>query len=369
MKKINTAVLFGGKSSEHEVSRVSATSIIKNLSPEKYNLFIIGITKKGEWYLYEGDISKISEGSWESDPNNRKTLISPDSSVHGIFVLNENSFQQIYIDVVIPVLHGKNGEDGTIQGLLELSGIPFVGCNTCASAACMDKTITSTMLVAQGIKKPKFFWFNYRDFKKNQDSIIEKSEYITEAYPIFVKPANSGSSVGVSKSHNRDELIAAIEIAKNEDEKIIVEQAIEGQEVECAVMGNENPLVSGVGEIVSGAEFYDYSAKYINNTSELYIPARIKKETSEKIRNTAIEAYKIMGCEGLARIDFLIDKKTEEVFLNEINTFPGFTPISMYPKLMNYIRINFPDLLDNLINLALNKKPVADLLQVACALK
>lgn len=368
MNKINIAVLFGGKSSEHEISRVSASAIIKNLSAEKYNLFIIGITPKGEWYLYEGDTDKISTGEWENEPNKQKAFISPDSSIRGITVLSENLVKQIPIDAVIPALHGHNGEDGTIQGLLTLSGIPFVGCGTAASAACMDKAITSTMLISSGITKPRFFWFNYMDFKIDQDKIIKDTEDTIGGYPMFVKPANSGSSVGVSKVRNRTELISAFEIAKNEDKKIVVEQAIDGQEVECAVLGNDLAMASAVGEIVSGAEFYDYSSKYIDDTSELFIPARIPDKISEEIKSVALEAYKIMGCEGLARIDFFVEKGTNKVFLNEINTFPGFTPISMYPKLMEYIGIDFPSLLDKLIGLAVNKKSAPDLVRLACNL-
>ena len=356
MSKINVAVLFGGKSSEHEVSRVSALAIIKNLSLEKYNLFIIGITKKGEWYLYQGDIDKISSNEWENDNNNEKVLISPDPSVHGLLLLNGSSYKEIKIDVIIPALHGKNGEDGKMQGLFELSGIPFVGCNTCASAACMDKTITSTVLVNNGVKKPRFFWFYYNDFKKDKNMVINNIEYEINSYPMFVKPANSGSSVGISKALNKDELILAIEAAREEDEKIIVEQMIKGKEVECAVIGNEEPMASIVGEIDPGADFYDYSAKYINDTSKLYIPARVSNEISKEIRNIAIRAYKIMGCRGLARVDFLIDEKTNGIFLNEINTFPGFTPISMYSKLMEQMGMKFSDLVDEFINLALEKQ-------------
>lgn len=360
MNKLNIAVLFGGKSSEHEVSRVSASAIIKNFSAEKYNLFIIGITKKGEWYLCEGDVDKISSGEWENDQNKQKAFISPDSSTKGITVLSQGSIWQIPIDVVFPVFHGKNGEDGTIQGLLTLSEIPFVGCDTTSSAACMDKVITSTILLSRGIKKPPFFWFDYRDFKINQDKIIKDTEEIIGQYPMFVKPANAGSSVGISKVRNCTELISAIEVAKDEDKKIVVERGIDAQEVECALLGNDWPVASAIGEIIPSAEFYDYSSKYIDNTSELFIPARISDEISERIKNIAIEAYKIMGCEGLARIDFLVEKGTNEIFLNEINTFPGFTPISMYPKLMEYSGLDFPTLLDKLVEFALNKKAVLD---------
>ena len=354
MSKFNLAIIFGGKSSEHNVSRKSADAIINNISKEKYNLFIIGINKNGEWYLYDGDISKIADGSWEKN-NNKKVFISPDPSIGGIIVLGDNNFNIIHIDAVIPVLHGRNGEDGTIQGLLELSGIPFVGCKTDASVACMDKVITSTMLINNNIKKPKFYWFLYKDFETNKENMLNQIESEIVSYPMFVKPANSGSSVGISKVYNRNELVDAIFVAKDEDEKILVEEAINGQEVECAILGNEAPIASTVGEIVTTADFYDYNSKYIDDTAKLYIPANISEETSEKVKATALKAYKLMGCRGLARIDFLIDKKNSEVFLNEINTFPGFTSISMYPKLMENIGIKFSDLLDKFIEFAIKK--------------
>ncbi len=355
MPKINLAILFGGKSSEHNVSRLSAVSIIENVSKEKYNLFLLGINKQGQWFLYDGDIKNISDGSWEENPNNKKAIIPPDPSFKGLLLIDENMCSTVNIDVVIPVFHGRNGEDGTMQGLLQLAGVPFVGCDTCSSAACMDKVITCTMLTDNNIKKPRFFWFRYCDFRKNKDSIIKEIESKISQYPMFVKPANSGSSVGISKAHNKDELVAAIEIAKNEDEKIIVEEAIEGHEVECAVLGNDDPIASITGEIVTSDVFYDYNSKYINNTSELYIPAKISEQTSKEVQSIATKAYKIMGCKGLSRVDFLVDKKTNEVFLNEINTFPGFTSISMYPKLMEHIGISFPELIDRLIDLAMKK--------------
>jgi D-alanine-D-alanine ligase len=256
------------------------------------------------------------------------------------------------------VLHGKNGEDGTVQGLLELAEIPMVGCDTASSAACMDKTFTNSMLAYNGIKKPAFYWFYAYDFKKDPEKHIAGIEKAIKCYPMFVKPANAGSSVGITKVSNKEELIKGIEIAALEDKKILVEQGIVGREVECAVLGNEDPIASVTGEIVPSNDFYDYNAKYLSGSSELFIPARIPEDVSEEVRETAIHAYKIMGCSGLARVDFFVEKDTDKVLLNEINTFPGFTSISMYPKLLNESGIGFAELIDRLIELSIGKKQV-----------
>lgn len=357
MGKINVGIIFGGKSSEHEVSRVSAQAIINNISKEKYNLHLIGITKCGEWFLFTGSSDEVGSGEWENSDSKKRAFISPDSSVKGLVVnKGDGNFETIQMDVVIPVLHGKNGEDGTIQGLLELSEIPFVGCDTTSSSACMDKVITNCVLSYCGINKPTFNWFYACDFEKDSERYIEETEKIIKKYPMFIKPANAGSSVGVSKANNREELIEGIKKASKEDGKILIEEGIVGKEVECAVLGNENPISSVVGEIALSSNFYDYEAKYISNSSELFIPARILDNTSEEIRKTAILAYKTMGCTGLSRVDFFVEEGTGKVLLNEINTFPGFTSISMYPKLMKEVGINFSDLIDKLIDFALQRK-------------
>lgn len=357
MEKINVGIIFGGKSSEHEVSEVSAQAIINNISKDKYNLHLIGITKQGEWFLLTDGYDTVGSGEWEKSSSKKRAFISPDSEVKGLMAqINDGNFEKISLDAVIPVLHGKNGEDGTVQGLLELSGIPFVGCDTLASAACMDKVITNCVLSYNGINKPAFNWFYSHEFENNADKIIEETEKIIKKYPMFVKPANAGSSVGVSKANNREELIKGIKIAAREDKKILIEEGIVGKEVECAVLGNENPIPSVVGEIDSSSGFYDYEAKYVNDSSQLFIPARISEKTSDEIRKTAVEAYRIMGCSGLSRVDFFVENDTNKVFLNEINTFPGFTDISMYPKLMKKIGIDFSDLIDKFINLAIERK-------------
>ena len=356
MNKLSVALLFGGISSEHEISRISACAILENLSPRKYNIFTIGITKSGTWYLYKGTIDEILNGEWEKNPENQKVSVLLDSKDPAFVVLDGEEIKKISVDVVIPALHGQNGEDGKIQGLFSSSGIACAGCDAGSCVICMDKTATATLLTSKGVKKPKFFWFFYDEFKENENEIIAQIESSLENYPLFIKPSSSGSSVGISKAKNRNDLIFAIETAKNEDKKIIVEQAIEGKEIECAVLGNDEIIVSEPGEIVPGAEFYTYDAKYIDSSSELFIPARISSSLSEKIKIIARKAYKITGCQGLARVDFLVDSKTSEIFLNEINTFPGFTPISMYPKLMQHYGIDFPSLIDKIIKLALEKQ-------------
>lgn len=354
MKKKNLVVFFGGASSEHEVSRRSAEFVISNISEEKYNIIKVGITKKGKWLLYNGTNEKISDGSWEH-AHNKQVLLSPDKTSKGIIVINDGKAEFIDVDVAFPVLHGKNGEDGTIQGLFQLAGIPFVGCDVCSSCTCMDKAITNIMLTNGGVKKANFVSFWATDFFLHEKEILDNIENKIQKYPMFVKPANAGSSVGISKVFTREELKKAIEVAACEDSKILVEETIIGKEVECAVIGNDDPIASVVGEIVPSNEFYDYTAKYISNSSKLFIPARIDQSTSEKIRQTALKAYRIMGCSGLSRIDFFVKAETNEVILNEINTLPGFTSISMYPKLFEASGIESKDLIEKLIELAFER--------------
>lgn len=356
MEKKCVLVIFGGASSEHEVSRKSAACIIRNIPEENYEIKTLGITKNGEWFLYNGDSDKIENGEWENDEQNKKrAFISPDTSIKGLIVLENNEYKTIGIDCIIPVLHGKNGEDGTVQGLFSLAKIPFVGCDLLSSASCMDKITTNIMLSAAGIKKAKFAFVYTYEFEKNQDAYLDYIEKAIGSYPMFVKPSNAGSSVGVTKADNRDKLIEAISIAAKEDSRILIEENIVGQEVECAIIGNYEPVASIVGEIAPAKEFYDYEAKYISDDSKLYIPAHLSEETSNKIRKTAATAYKIMGCTGLSRVDFFVQEGTNEIFLNEINTFPGFTSISMYPKLMEKIGLSCPELIDTLIRLAFER--------------
>ena len=352
MAKLELAVIFGGVSSEHEVSLMSATSIIENLSKEKYNIHMVGITKDGRWLLYRGDPSALADGSWEKDEQNGPAFLSPDSSVHGLLVLHQDGAQVLRLDAVFPALHGKNGEDGTIQGLFQLSGIPYVGCDTFSSAICMDKAVTHTLLSAANVEQAHYLWFYADRFDAAPDTIRNKIKARLD-FPVFVKPCNAGSSVGVSRVDRFEDLDEAIRKASREDKKIIVEEGIKGQEVECAVLGNRDATASIVGEIGASAEFYDYDDKYINGTSQLYIPARIPDEAAEKVRETAVRVYRLLGCSGLARVDFFVTAEDHRVVLNEINTLPGFTSISMYPKLWMSMGLTYGELLDRLVEFAL----------------
>ncbi len=354
MDKINLGIVFGGKSSEHEVSLVSAEAIIKNISKEKYNVHLIGITKEGKWQLFSGDISEIPTGKWKDNAENKDILIAPDPEVHGIIIDEGGRLNTLRLDVVVPVLHGKNGEDGVVQGLFEIAGIPYVGCKVLSSAICMDKICTNTMLAHFGINKAKFHWFSKYDFEKNAEKCIENTERVIGGYPMFIKPANAGSSVGITKAKDREELIFGIKKAIKEDSRILIEEGISGKEIECAVLGNNELIASVLGEIVPYNEFYDYDAKYVDD-SKLYIPARIPDEVADKVREIAKEAYKILDCKGLARVDFFVENETNKIYLNEPNTFPGFTSISMYPKLMEATGISFTDLIDRLIGLAMEE--------------
>ena len=351
--KLSLAVIFGGVSSEHEVSRMSVTSILENLSNERYEVHMVGITKEGRWLLYTGPVEDILSGAWEQGPVT-PAFLSPDPSVHGLVALRDGKAETIHVDVIFPALHGKNGEDGTIQGLFQLSGIPYVGCDTESSAICMDKAVTHSLLSSADIEQAHYLWFYADRFDAAPDTIKNKIQARLD-FPVFVKPSNAGSSVGVSKVERFEDLDQAIRKAAREDKKVVVEEGITGQEVEVAVLGNRDCDASIVGEIGASAQFYDYDDKYVNGTSQLYIPARIPQEVSEKIRQTAVRAYRLLGCSGLTRVDFFVTEGDHRVVLNELNTLPGFTSISMYPKLWMAMGLTYGELLDRLVELAFQK--------------
>ena len=354
MKKLSVCVLFGGVSPEHEVSLRSAESVLNHIDKEKYNVFPVGITKDGDWILFGGtDYSMLPAGTWQNCENNRRAALSP---VHGQGLLSfENDcVVRERIDVVFPVLHGENGEDGSMQGLLQIAGIPYVGPQVAASAACMDKTITKLIADNAGVRQAAWHLVTQRDFSHSEDAVLGAVE-AKFVYPVFVKPAGTGSSVGVSKATDRTSLLEALRVALSFDDKVLVEEFIDGQEVEVAVLGNDNPFASVCGEIDSGAEFYDYEAKYISDCARLFIPARLSEEVAECVREQAIRVYEAMGCRGLSRVDFFVTRKEQEVVFNEINTMPGFTSISMYPKLFEASGIAYSELIDNLISLALGE--------------
>lgn len=353
MNKIKLGVIFGGQSTEHDVSIVSGSSVIKNLNKEKYEIYPIYISKDGVWYHYTKDIDKVEIFNIGEEPKEIEKIPNE------MEVLKKQ-------DVIFPVLHGLYGEDGTIQGLLELLKIPYAGCKVLASSICMDKVYAKMVFEKANIKQAKYIVLN----SSNKDYIYidEELNYVnmqTDAickmveeklgYPVFVKPSNSGSSVGVNKAENKKELIKAIEIASKYDKEILIEEGIDGKEVECAVLGTDNPEASCVGQILSADEFYDYDSKYKNAESKTLIPADIDKQTEEEIRKTAVKAFKAVRGTSLARVDFFVDRKTNEVYLNEINTMPGFTTISMYPKLWEHCNVKYAKLLDRLIELALKE--------------
>ncbi len=353
MKKV--LVIFGGASSEHDVSCVSARFVIENIPQDKFEVLMLGITKNGEWYRYTGKTENLPNDKWTEDRENlTKAIISPDSASHGIIVFEEDGIKTERIDVVFPVMHGKNGEDGTIQGLLQLAGIPYVGCDCLSSAICMDKTLTNTVADRAGIPQAKWLGVTEYEYSLDEDKILDKAEEYL-GYPVFVKPANAGSSVGVTKVSSRETFKEAMETAFREDRKLVLEEGIVGQEVECAVMGNDEPVAGQVGEIVPANEIYDFEAKYISDASKLFIPARLSPEKLEEVRKAACYAYKSLGCSGLARVDFFVRESDGLVMLNEPNTLPGFTSISMYPKLMAAAGIENAELLTRLIAYAEDK--------------
>lgn len=368
--KKRVAVIFGGQSSEHEVSRVSAESVLKNIDRSKFDVVMIGITKEGKWLHYDGPVEKLSTGEWESiaeasakDEKDTQSIIDKNSVRD--FLNKLCSYQGKKIDVVFPVLHGCNGEDGTIQGLLELADIPYVGCGVLGSALGMDKGFAKIVFEKEGIPQARYLVFTRKQVRQEPKQLAKQIEDAI-GYPCFVKPCNAGSSVGVSKVHNGIELGKALSIAAKFDRRILVEEFVDGREVECAVLGNDDPKASIVGEIIPCNEFYDYEAKYSSqSTSEIKIPADLPEETVNKIREYAIRAFKALDCAGLSRVDFFVHRKTGKVYINEINTLPGFTSISMYPKLWDACGITYNKLIDKLIDLAVerfenSKKSIGD---------
>ena len=385
MEKIRVGILFGGRSGEHEVSLLSAASVLNAIDKEKYEVVPIGITKDGRWLTAE-HAENLLTGKLVLEPRNLRAgdpdttssaavlargeaVVVPPEPVHrhsGLVpfqtdagLMRRASDRAINVDVIFPVLHGTFGEDGTIQGLLELADIPYVGAGVLGSAAGMDKDIMKSLFIAAGIPIVKHVtilraaWAN--DPKKVQKQVESKL-----IYPVFVKPANLGSSVGISKAHNRKELGPAIEEAAKFDRKIVIEQGVGGKkekarEIECSVLGNDEPAASVPGEIVPGKEFYDYAAKYVDEGSQLIIPAKLTKAETKKVQDLAVAAFQAVDCSGLARVDFLMDPKTRKIYLNEINTMPGFTAISMYPKLWAASGLAYTDLIDRLIQLGIER--------------
>lgn len=348
MAKTCVAVIFGGCSSEHEVSCVSVQTIIRAMDQDKYDIVMIGITKDGRW-LKADSAEDIASGAWYD--SRIKAVILPDRSVHGVMLQEEGGIPSfIKVDVAFPVLHGLNGEDGTIQGLFELAGIPYVGCGVLASASSMDKFCTKIIAAATGVRQAAYTPVFGEELKADTEAVLDRVE-AERTYPVFVKPSRAGSSQGVSKAHDRKELKDALLLAAEHDRKILVEETIKGREIECAVLGAYDPKASGVGEIVAGDVFYSYEAKYSNPESRTVIDPDLPEETVETVRKYAVAIFKALDCFGLSRVDFFVCDDGTVVF-NEINTLPGFTAISMYPMLWGARGIEKEELVDRLIETA-----------------
>jgi len=349
-KKLRVGVIFGGRSAEHEVSLVSGQSVIKALDPKKYEIIPIGITKSGQWLIGK-PLKALKSGQMK-----QVQIVLPPSDIkqHGLINIGKKE-KSLAIDVFFPVLHGPYGEDGTIQGLLELSNIPYVGAGVLGSALGMDKVVQKQLFVQAKIPTPKFVFFKKSDWQKNH---IKCRREIKKqiGFPCFVKPANLGSSVGISKAHTEKELVIALNLAFVYDQKVIVEKSIErSREIEMALLGNDEPKASGPGEVISSNEFYDYDAKYIDGRSKTIVPADLPLRVVNKLKVFAVKAFKVLECAGMARADFLVTKKNSKIYLNELNTIPGFTSISMYPKLWQASGLTYQALIDELIRLAILK--------------
>jgi D-alanine-D-alanine ligase len=358
-RKIRVGILFGGKSGEHEVSLTSAQGIMKAIDKERYEVVPIGISKEGRWTV-GGDPMKTLRADADLPPGlaaveeeieASRTVLVPMEPGHSPLATTDAPLD---LDVVFPVLHGPHGEDGTVQGLLELTGLPYVGASVTPSAVGMDKAIAKDVFRANRLPVLPYRVVLRKTWEADPTQTITECETALH-YPMFTKPANLGSSVGVNKAENRDQLIAGLDEAARYDRKLLVEQGIEAREIEVSVLGNDDPIASVPGEIRPSREFYSYAAKYVDDASELLIPASISKERTNYVRQLAIDAYKALDCNGMGRVDFLMDKASDEIWLNEVNTIPGFTPISMYPKLWEATGISYTELINRLIELAFER--------------
>jgi D-alanine-D-alanine ligase len=374
-KKLKIGVIFGGRSGEHEVSLVSATSIIKALNKKKYEVIPIGIDKNGQWLASGDPLRALKERNLKLtklvtpiiNPKNKKFIRVGDLPSLKL----RQAGREIKIDVVFPVLHGTYGEDGTIQGLFEMANIAYVGCGVLGSALGMDKVVQKQIFEQAGLLVVKYVWFlNWRQETRDKRQEILRHIEQKLKYSLFVKPANLGSSVGISKAHNRKELIKAINLAAGFDRKVIVEEGVNNaREIECGVLGNDNPRASVLGEIIPSNEFYDYNSKYVDGQSEAIIPAKLSPQISAKIKDLALKAFKSLDLAGMARIDFLVEKNTNKIFINEPNTIPGFTSISMYPKLWEASGLSYEKLLDNLVKLAIERHKAKNQLRLSYEIK
>ena len=359
-------MIFGGRSGEHEVSLMSARSVMKAINKDKYDVTLIGITKEGKWIagddtmkqLTSGDIASASEAALLGEPQHRALMQVKAHAASGGVTLSSMT----ELDVIFPLLHGTFGEDGTVQGMLELADIPYVGAGVVGSAVGMDKAVFKSVMKAHNIPTPKYVIALRSEVERDVNGVIAKCE-AQFGYPMFAKPANLGSSVGVVKAHNKNEMPAALREAAKWDRKILIEQGIDAREIEVSVLGNDEPIASVPGEVVPKKEFYDYNAKYIDGDSELLIPAPLDEATTKRAQEIAAATFKAIDACGMARVDFLMDRKTNELFVSEINTIPGFTEISMYPKLWEASGMSYSELIDRLIELAIERQAEKDATQ------
>ncbi|MGE4353835.1 MAG: D-alanine--D-serine ligase VanG [Oscillospiraceae bacterium] len=346
MKRLNIAILFGGCSPEYSVSLESASAVIKHIDTDKFMPILIGISSKGDWYRFDGDIEKIAGDAWCNAQDCLPAAILPDREARTLLVFHPDKVIKLPIDAAFPVLHGKNGEDGTVQGLFELAGIPLVGCGTMASALCMDKDRAHKLAHAAGAQVPAAFLL-----KKTMDAGIALAQAERLGYPLFVKPVRAGSSYGITKVADRHDLPAAVKLAFEYDDEVIMEENITGFEVGCAVMGNDELTVGEADEIELSDGFFDFTEKYTLKTSTIHVPARIPKEKAEEIKKTAKTIYQALGCRGFARVDMFLSADGKVIF-NEVNTIPGFTAHSRYPNMMKAAGISFEQVISRVIELA-----------------
>jgi D-alanine-D-alanine ligase len=361
-RKLTVAVLFGGRSGEHEVSLMSARSVLSVLDRNRYNVVEIGITHQGTWLTGNNVLEALETGK---TAGLSPVVVSPDPSEKGVYVLEGSGatfkFTKLSdVDVFFPVLHGTFGEDGTLQGLFELADVAYVGAGVLGSSVAMDKGLFKEVMRSTGIPTPESIIVLRSEINKSLDTVIEKAEKVG-AYPLFVKPANLGSSVGVTKCRSRSDLAEGLMDAAQYDRRVLIERGIPNpREIEVSVLGNDQPTASVPGEIIPGADFYSYDAKYVLDNSELVIPAHLSEDQVRTFRDLAVRAYEAVDVAGMARVDFLMEKETEKIYLNELNTIPGFTKISMYPKLWEASGLPYASLVDRLIDLALERKAERD---------
>ncbi|NPA26305.1 MAG: D-alanine--D-alanine ligase [Chloroflexi bacterium] len=350
---LRVGVIFGGRSAEHDVSLMSARSVMAHLDPERYEVYPIAITPDGAWWFGPDALEVLAQGPQGRPQGLTPAMIPPDPTKAGLWAWRDAVLERLAtLDVVFPVLHGPWGEDGTLQGLLELAGVPYVGAGVAASALAMDKGLFKDVMRAHGLPVLPYRVFTRHQWRRDPEAVLDASEALGP-YPLFVKPANLGSSIGVTKAKHRDQLRQGFDEAARYDRRIIVERGIPAREIEVSVLGNDEPEASIPGEVVPADEFYTYQAKYYDDRSQLLIPAPLSDELVEQARALALAAYRAIDARGMARVDFLLHKETGELYLSEINTIPGFTPVSMYPKLWEASGLPYPQLLDRLLALAL----------------